>query len=442
MKLVRRIISVSVLLFITLSFISSFFLLPSSADGTPVPPNVDGCRAACLYDKTHDRIIVMENADTPLNTSTSAKVMMGLLACEMLGERLGEHITVTEDMLSGAGGYSMGLKPGENVKIEDILYGAICGSYNDAGYVLACVCSGTSDAFVSKMNERAHELGAKSTVYANPLGYPDNTSMLTTVSDTLKIAVAASENELYMEICSVKKYEMGATDMSVSRTVYNRNHLLTTRVTNAYYNPVCSGMNAGISGEAGGWSVITLARDEGAEYICIILGGEESADGSEIYAYDNANSLINWACDTYNLHKVFEKDQVLGKAEISLTALGKEKIDYAAAEDLSIYIPDISSPKITYKTEYIEKELKAPIKAGEKIGSASVFCNGEKVGECDIVLTEDCEANTVMKVINAIGGYTKSRAFTATIICFVILLPIALIVYKQRSYHHGHTRRY
>jgi D-alanyl-D-alanine carboxypeptidase (penicillin-binding protein 5/6) len=191
-------------------------------------------------------------------------------------------------------------------------------------------------------------------------------------------------------------------------------------------------MNAGISGEAGGWSVITLARDDGADYLCIILGGEESEDG-RIYAYDAANRLINWACDTYNLYKVFDKGQIIGKAEVGLTALGSQKVDYALSDDLSIYIPDHASPSITYKTRFVSDKLEAPIKAGEEIGKVSVYCDGEIVGEGGVVLLEDCESNVFMKAINALGDYTKSRAFIAAIVCFAVLLPTVLIVKKNRS---------
>ncbi|MGM9644744.1 MAG: D-alanyl-D-alanine carboxypeptidase family protein [Eubacteriales bacterium] len=428
------------LLLLSLMIISSFFVFPASADSSITPPTVQNCRAACLYDKTHDRILVMENPDTPLNTSTSAKVMMGLIACEMLSDRLDETVTITDEMLSGASGYSMQLKSGEIIKIKDLLYGAICGSYNDAGYAIASICSGSSVGFVSAMNERAKALGAASTSYTNPLGYPDNDAMITTLSDTLKLASAASENQLYMELCSAKKHEISATNLSGARTVYNRNYLVSSRSTQAYYNPVCSGMNAGISGERGGWSVITLAHDDGADYICIILGGEESEDG-KIYAYDAANRLINWACDTYNLYKVFNKGQIIGKAEVGLTALGSQKVDYALSDDLSVYIPDRSNPSITYKTLFVSDKLKAPIKAGEKIGIVSVYCDGEIVGEGGVVLLEDCESNVFMKAVSALGDYTKSRAFIAAIVCFAVLLPIVLIVKNNRS-HRKYKRRY
>ena len=245
-----------------------------------------------------------------------------------------------------------------------------------------------------------------------------------------------------MEISSAKSHEIGATNTSGARTVYNRNYLLSSRSTQAYYNPVCYGMNAGNSGERGGWSVITLAKDEGADYICIVMGGTENEETGEIYAYQTANKLINWACKTYNLYKVYAKGHVIGQAEVGMTAIGKAKVNYATMDELQIYIPTNSNSEITYRIEYTAGKLVAPIKAGEKIGVVKVYSGGELVGVCDIALVEDCEANSVMLIIAKIGDYTKSRAFIITLIVFVILLPIVLIVKSRGSRARSKYRRY
>ena len=433
--------SAAVMLFlITLATViaSSLFIFPALAAGSPAPPEVQNAAAACLYDKTHQKTLVMENANTRLNTSTSAKVMMGLLACELLSERLDEIVTVTDEMLMGADGYSMKLKAGEKIRVKDLLYGAICSSYNDAAYVLASICSNSSQAFVTAMNDKARALGAVSTNYTNPIGYPDNDAMTTTLADTLKIAIAASDNELYMEIASARGYTVEATNTTQKREASNRNKL----IVGDYFNSKCRGMNAGISGEAGGWSIITLAKDDGAEYICIVLGGKESEDGSEIYAYNTVNSLVNWACKTYNNHQVFEKGQIIGKVDIQMTAFGTKKIDCAAANDCSIYIPDHSNPDVTFNIEYDKEKLIAPVEAGDTVGKAHIYCNGELVGECDVIITENCEANAILKIINAIGSYTQSRAFVATLICFVIVLPLAIIITKRRTANRSGYRKF
>ena len=412
-----------------------------AANDAPAPPSELDGRAVCLYDLTHSKLVVGNNMDEVLNTSTSAKVLMGLMACEMLAENLDDKVEIKEEMISGVSGYSMKLVAGEQIKIRDLLYGAICASYNDAAYALAHICSGSISAFVEKMNEYAASLGAKSTTYINPIGFPDNSAMVTTLSDTLCIATAAAKNELYMEICSAVKYQMAATNVRDGRTVYNRNYLVSSHSVSEYYNPNCRGMNAGISGEAGGWSVITLIEDDGAQYICIVLGGTENEDASRIYAYETVNKLARWVRNAYNNFRVFEKGQVLGQVKIELTALGSSKVDYVVTDDMYVYIPDHSNPEVTYEVDFHNEVLRAPISADTPIGVARVYCNGELAGTCTVALAEDQESNAVMLVIDKIGQYTKSRAFIATLVCFVILMVIFLISNRKRNYFGGKYKR-
>ena len=429
----RRFAIVLAALFIILTTVLT--VLPAAAVESP---EVDGGEAIVLYDKTHKRYIVEENGFAMLNTSTSAKIMMGLIACETLSDRLDQTVTITEDMISGASGYSMSLKVGEKIKIEDLLYGAICGSYNDAAYALAHICGGSG--FVDMMNDRALELGAKNTTYVNPIGYPDSSSMITTAYDTLKIAIAASDNELYMSICSAVRHTMAQTNKSAERVIYNRNYLVCSATTGSYYNAKCKGLNAGYSGEAGGWSVVTLIEDDGAEYICVLLGGKENADGSEIYAYECVNTLANWVCKTYDDYTIFPAGAQVGTTDIGLVGVTTNDAPYIAADDLTVYVP--AGCEVSYHVE-IDKDLKAPIEAGTVIGKVIATADGDKVGEVDLLLKNSYEANSIMVVIDKIGSYTMSRAFVATIICFVVLLAAVLIYrYVNRYNSRGkYTRR-
>ena len=424
-----------------LLFVFSALCIPSSADTTKtvMPPFETDGRAACVYDVTHSRFLYSKNLDEVMNTSTSAKVMMGLVACEQLSKRLEEKITVTEKMLAGAGGYSMKLKVGEEIKIKDLLYGAICASYNDAAYVLAHACSGNTEAFVDLMNSRAKEFGAFSTSYTNPVGYPDNSAMVTTLSDTVKIAEAAYGNELYMEICSRVSYSVEATNLSSARSFYNRNYLLSSGNQFNYYNSKCRGMNAGISGEAGGWSVVTVAKDDGADLICIVLGGTE--DENAIYAYDTVDKLVDWACTEYNLKTIFEVGDEIGTTDVRLTSFGTQKAVYVANEQIDLYISKSVVPSVTYQLVLDNDELKAPITAGDQIGTVNVYCDGVLSGTAAVSIKESYELNTVMLVIDKIGDYTKSRAFLATIVSFVILLPTSLILKNRRSLKRGGYKR-
>ncbi len=407
-----------------LLFITIITALPIEAEAAD-KPQISGCEALVLYDKTHEKYIIEENGYAMLNTSTSAKVTMGLVACENLENRLKETVTITAEMLDGVSGSRIDLRVGETISIRDLLYHAICGSYNDAAYVIAHVVAGSPQAFVDMMNVRASELGAKNTVYHNPLGYPDSDGMITTAYDVLKIALAASENKLYMEICSAVSY-----DTASGLHKYNRNHLISSSQYTQYHNSSCFGMNAGYSGEKGGWSIVTLIRDkekvgENVDYICVLLGGKENENGSKIYAFEDVNRVAKWACSTYENKTVYIKGKNLGSARIGLTMGGE--IPYETAEDLVAYLPS-GSAKVSCST-VLNDDLRAPIKAGDVVGKVVATVNGEKVGECDLILSEDCEVNGVMRIVDVIGSYTKSRAFAATVIFFILAMA-AVLVYK------------
>lgn len=399
----------------------------------PDPPTVSGGESVVLFDKTHQKYIVEDNAFALVNTSTSAKITTGLIACELLSDRLEETVTVTAEMLATSSGYSMKLKNGEKIKIIDLLYGAICGSYNDAAYVLAHICGNDTKGFVALMNEKALDLGAKNTAYTNPLGYPDSAAMLTTAYDTLKIALAASENQLYMEISSAVKHTVAATNLSDERMFYNRNNLISSASTAKYYNSACKGMNAGYSGEDGGWSVVTLAEDDGADYVCVLLGGKENADGSQIYAYDSVNKLVNWVKNTYNSYTVFPAGAQLGTTSVGLTGMSTGDAPYIIADDLTVYIPTVGGADVEYTID-LEDDIKAPIDANTPIGSVSVTCDGILVGKGELLIKESYEVNGIMLFIDKIGEYTTSRAFIATIICFVVLLAGYFIARKAFKY--------
>ena len=412
----------------------------------PTPPSISWVEAYCLYDKTHGKLIAADNINKKVNTSTSAKIITGLIACEILENRINETVTITKEMLNDVSGYSMKLSVGEEITVQDLLYAAICGSYNDAFYVLSHVCAGSTNDFVSMMNQKAYDLGATSTSYTNPIGYPDHSAMITTADDTLKISLAASDNKLYMDICSTISYKAGATNKSEARTFYNRNALISSGAgtqTN-YYNSKCSGMNAGYSGDAGGWSVITLAKDDGAEYVCIALGGKESEDGSQVYAYKAVNTLVNWACSTYNVYSVFPEGKQMGTTKINLSGVSGNDAPYFTATALDVYIPTDSkyNTELSYNILLDSKSFYAPIDEGSRVGMVKVYCNGEVVGECELILKESYETNGIMLVIDTIGGYTKSRAFIATIICFVILVLMVIAYSKSSPSIRSRKRRY
>lgn len=415
----------------------SLACIPTIAAEAPTEADFSGAGSVYMYDITHNVALFDYNSDKVLNTSTSAKIMMGLVLCEALEDRLEETVTVTSKMLDGVKGSCMkpALSVGEQMSVNSLLYAALCGSYNDAAYVLADVAFLERSELVAAMNQKAAELGAKNTKYTNPLGYPDNAEMKTTAEDVLKIATAAHKNELYMRYAAAEKYTCEKTNKSEKRYIYNRNSLVSGSTYSYYYNSNCIGMNAGYSGDDGGWSVVTSVNDEGEEYIIIVLGGKESADETEVYAYEIAGKLADYVCKEYNYVRIYKKDQEVGMTKVGLTALNTDNAPYLAADDLNIYVhSSVDLHKdVIYRVHYTQKNIKAPIEAGTKIGVMQAIYNGQIIGECDLVLEESYERNGIMSFIQLLFDYTQSRAFVASIIFFAISFIITVLYLRVRA---------
>lgn len=423
------------ILFVILALMGALSLFVNALDA-PSDKDFKGAKAVYMYNLTYGEVVFDYGSDIKLNTSTSAKITMGMLLCDALKDKADQKVTVTSEMLDGVTGSCMkpNLAVGEIISIEALLYGAICGSYNDAASVLAHIAFGDKSELVAQMNKKASELGAADTNYTNILGYPDNSEMLTTAKDVFKIAVSAYRNEDYMKYASAEKYTCDETNLSDKRYVYNRNSLVNSNSSSGYYNPNCIGMNAGYSGDDGGWSVVSAVNDENVEYIMIILGGAESDDETEIYAYEIADMLADYVCQEYGYVTIYKQGQEVGMTTIGLTALNTDNAPYLAASDLRIYIPSSVDPQkdVIYKVHYLKDEINAPIEAGTKIGVLQAIHNGQIIGETDLLLKESYEKNAVMAFIQSLFEYTQSRAFIFTLVFFPLSLLCTFVFLKLR----------
>ena len=273
-RLLRRTLLLFLCLILTLSTLMTVAILPTYAEDAPASSDVG---VVLLLNLENNLVLYEKEADTPVYPASSVKIMMGLLACRSLYDRLGETVTVSSAMVAGVTGRSLHLADGERLTVRDLLYAAICGGYNDAAAVVACLSSGSVAAFVEDMNEEAQRLGALNTRYTNPTGLHDP-AMCTTARDVAIIAREAYGNDLYMLISSARTYTVPATNVSEERLFTNRNSLISDSSQN-YYNGYCQGMNAGMTDE-GGWCVVTVCERNGASNLCIILRGLDVASGS------------------------------------------------------------------------------------------------------------------------------------------------------------------
>ena len=386
------------------------------------PPASTDVGVVLLLNLENDLTLYEKEADTNVYPSSSVKIMTGLLACRALADRLDETVTVSAAMVAGVTGRSMHLADGEKLTVKDLLYAAICGGYNDAACVLACLASGSVAAFVEDMNEEALRLGTLHTRYTNPTGLHDP-AMCTTARDISIIAREAYANDLYMRISSERTYTIPPTNVADERLFSNRNALISDSSRN-YYNGRCKGMNAGMTDE-GGWCVVTVYEaSDGAANLCIILRGLDVASGELIPAYVQTNRLLSWANRNYGYRTVLAAGETLDTVRVGMTGISKSRADLVPAEDLKIYLPadlDVEG-QLEFNVILDGDEVTAPVTAGQTVGTVNVSYGGRIVGKAPITVTEDFKRSGFLNALQAFKGYLTGRAFLLTVPIFLVML--------------------
>ncbi|MDR0897436.1 MAG: D-alanyl-D-alanine carboxypeptidase [Oscillospiraceae bacterium] len=179
-------------------------------------------RAAYLLELKTGRVLYAFNETEPLPMASTTKVMTALLALE--NGDLNAHVTADETAY-GAPGTSIYLGLGESLTLEQMLYGLMLASGNDAALAIAEHIGGSIEGFCQMMNERAVQLGASDTHFVNPNGLPAD-GHHTTARDLALIAAAAMENPMFREIVATERASIPWEGRDYMRVLRNKNALL------------------------------------------------------------------------------------------------------------------------------------------------------------------------------------------------------------------------
>ena len=236
-------------------------LLPCRAEAVQL-----SAAAAILMDADSGEILFEKDAGRCMRIASTTKIMTALVALERA--KLTDTITVTAShMVEGS---SMYLKPGEMVTVEELLYGLMLCSGNDAALVLADCCGGL-DAFVQAMNEKAAALGMKDTSFANPNGLDDE-NHYSTARDMAQLARAAVNEPTLLRMASTRQASIGG------RTLTNHNKLL-GRMEG------CLGLKTGYT-KAAGRTLVSCAEKDGRRLVAVTLrDGDDWNDHEALYRW-------------------------------------------------------------------------------------------------------------------------------------------------------------
>ena len=315
---------------------------------------------AILLDADTGRVLYEKDADSRSLIASTTKIMTALIVCEQCNVL--DRMRIPKEAV-GIEGSSMYLKEDEVLTLQDLLYGLMLHSGNDAAVALAIYCGGTVEGFAQLMNDKAHRLGLTGTHFENPNGL-DSPNHYSTARDLAVLTAYAMENPIFAQTVSTKSVRAGG------RSLTNHNKLL-WRVDGA------EGVKTGYT-KAAGRILVSSAKRDGRRLIAVTINdGNDWADHA---------SLLNDGFSRYTVQSIIASGvcvgtkTVLGGERETVKLLAKEGFSFPLAADERTQIV-ISGPEFVY----------APVVAGADAGFAYV-CIGDKcVGKVPLQYAQTVE---------------------------------------------------
>lgn len=318
-------------------------------------------RSAILMEQESGRVLFEKDAHKVSRIASITKIMTAILAIE--SGKLDEMVKVS-DRAVRAEGSSVYLKPGEKIRLEDLVYGLMLRSGNDAAVAIAEHVGGSVDGFVFMMNEKAQQIGMTDTHFANPHGLDDHENHVSTAYDMALLTRYAMNNEEYKKISGTKIHRAPNPTETWDRVWKNKNRLLTEKYKYS------TGGKTGYTKRAKRTLVSTAKRGD-FEMIAVTLNAPDD--------WNDHIQMFETAFSNYDIAEILSKGKVDGIKESQY----KTKVYL----DHSFVYPLTSEEEELVRVEYRLKKLgkdQRDLQNQKIAGRANVFLDDKQIASLPV----------------------------------------------------------
>ncbi len=315
---------------------------------------------AILMDAQTGRVLYEKDADSRSLIASTTKIMTALIVCEQCNVL--DRMKIPKEAV-GIEGSSMYLREGEVLTVQELLYGMMLRSGNDAAVALAIYCGGTVEGFAELMNDKARSLGMKGSHFENPNGL-DSPEHYSTARDLAILTAYAMENPIFAKTVSTKTVRVG------ERSLQNHNKLL-WRLEGA------DGVKTGYTKAAGRILVSSALRD-GRRMICVTIN-----DGND---WQDHEKLMEMGFSRYQMQQIVTKGQKLGT--VSVLSGEADEVELLADEDFGFPLSKEEEAKIVISGSGF---VYAPVTQGAEAGYAYICIGDKTVGKVPLVYGQTVE---------------------------------------------------
>lgn len=349
-------------------------------------------KAAVLMDAETGKILYQQDGHKELPPASVTKVMTMLLALEAVEDgkvKLTDQVTISERAAS-MGGSQMYMEVGEVHTLEELLSGIAIVSANDACVAVAEYIAGSEEVFVEKMNQRAQELGMRDTHFVNTNGLP--------VAEhyTSAYDIAVMSRLLLKHEETREWFTTWQTTINVGLPGKEKEFGLTNTNKLIKQYPGANGIKTGFTQEAG-FCLSASATKEDTTLIGVVLGAKTSK-----IRFEEVSKLLNYGFANYSSVTLADKGQRMKK--VTLDKGEPHGFQALTTEKITVLVKKGEEKQASCKVK-IDKNLRLPLKKGDKVGTVTVYIGKKKVEAYDLVADRDVKkASFLTYYIRKING--------------------------------------
>lgn len=363
---------------------------PIQAIDTTVLDSI-GSTYAIVIDRDTNQVLCEKDADTKLYPASLTKMMTAIIAIENLQD-FNQTITITEEMLAGLKEQDAslaGFEVGDTPTIQDVLYGIALPSGADATNAAAFTISGSIEAYVKLMNEKAQQIGMTNTHFVNTTGLHDE-NHYSTARDLSKLLQYCLNNETFKTIFSTHTYTTSSLTSSINGITFI-NSLFKAAETNNYAIPGLIGGKTGFTYPAGhclaAWEDINDMH-----LITIVCNSDAYANNSPHVA--DTNTILE-QLQSWNKKALLTKDDIVTTIEVTHPYAKSDTLSIKAPEDCILDLPNDVESSITCT---LPPSISASLKSQNIEGDLTVTVQGEVVYTTKIMVKIKAESHLLDKI--------------------------------------------
>ena len=396
--------------------------------------------SAILIEQSSGTVLFEKNADKKMPAAAFIKLIAAVVAIEKWGN-LDESVTVTKENLSLVK-YDYGIKTasykeGEKVSKKELINCLVVYSANDAASIIAYEISGSVEGFVAEMQSLAQKIGCTSTKFKNIHGF-DEDGQYTTARDVAKFMKYAMTYPVFSDAVSADEVTLKKTSQNEERTFKSSNKMKNAAISDYYHQSVTGGKYTATD-KAGECAAVVTNMD-GYSYLAVTLGGklkDIDSDGvKENSCFTDIKRMLNWVYENIRYRVVASPDQSV--CVVSVKA-GKDtdKVRLVPEKEISALVPSNVTPaSVMFEVieDSVEKNITAPVEAGEVLGQAKVYYAGIELLTVNLVAAQTVERSFTVLIMSKISDMVGSTAFMVLTIMMFLAAAGYLIMIMSKFY--------